>query len=76
MGSPEGGQRTRVHTAVSSVVYLVTVPECHEDDEEHVIGHGVEDAVVPDLNPEAGTALQGHTRRVDAGRANTAMAPP
>ncbi len=47
----------------SSVVDVATVPKCDDDDQEHVVGHGVEDAVVPDTDSQAGPSLQGASPR-------------
>ncbi len=46
-----GGAQVSRRTAqrrLSVVIDVATVPERHHDDHEHVISHGVENAVVPD----------------------------
>ncbi len=35
------------------------MPERHNDHEEHVVGDGVDDAVITDPNTETGATLQG-----------------
>jgi len=43
----------------SSVVDLASVAERDDDDQEHVVVDGVDDAIVTDPNAESGSALQG-----------------
>lgn len=47
----------------SAVVDVATVRERDDDDEEHVVLDGVDDAVVTDPNAESGSALQRASRR-------------
>lgn len=43
---------------MSPVVDLAAVPECHDDDEENIVGNSVNDAVITDPNTQTGAALQ------------------
>jgi hypothetical protein len=42
-----------------SVVNLPPVTKHHDDDQKHVVSNRVDDAVIPDTNPEAGPASKG-----------------
>lgn len=46
-----GASGSLTGTVSSAVVDLAAVPECHDNDEQHVVGHRVDDAVV--ANPDA-----------------------
>jgi len=45
------------------VVDLAAMPESHDHGQEHIIGNGVDDAVVADAHPVAGATSQGSGRR-------------
>lgn len=47
----------------SAVVDLASVPERHYDDQEHIVGDGVDDAVIPSADSKAWSAPQSASRR-------------
>jgi len=53
----------------STIVDIATVAERHDDHEEHVVRHGVDDPVVPDSDAKTGADPAVPVRLVDAGSA-------
>jgi len=61
-------------TVTSPGVDLAAVSEGHDDDEEHVTGDGVDNAVVTDPNAQTGATLQGtRGRRARRGSGNVVI---
>jgi hypothetical protein len=42
---------------VSTLVDVASMSDGHDNDEEHVVGHGVDDAVVTDADTQPGSSL-------------------
>lgn len=42
---------------MSTAVDLAAVPECHDNDEENIVGDRVDDAVITDPNAQTGPTL-------------------
>lgn len=65
----------RTGTVSLPVVDLTAVPECHDDNEENVVGDRVDDAVITDPHPQAWSTMKSAGSRGRGSCANNAMAP-